>query len=252
MTERRPTAPEFIRTIPAEVEQYGPAAAIVLAHIRFRCQTEGPDRIIHEGSRWWQVTRRVMGEEAGLTPRAVGIALEKLGERVSAKYLADEGGQPWFYRVNEAATSSNTFSVGGATTSNTFSLGGSENVGTPLRKRAHPPTQTQSSPIYKELEEGERSAAPPPSSQSADGKQTFRPRCPKHIHDENPPSCHGCGEAREAAKAAAKAAEQRDAAERARIRAAIDGCRECDQYGRLDDLNDCPKHPNFRDRRVPA
>lgn len=30
------------------------------------------------------------------------------------------------------------------------------------------------------------------------------------------------------------------------IRRDIDGCRECDDYGRLDDLTDCPMHPNFR------
>jgi hypothetical protein len=29
-------------------------------------------------------------------------------------------------------------------------------------------------------------------------------------------------------------------------RAAIDDCTDCDAYGRLDDLTDCPKHPNFR------
>lgn len=238
--------PEFIRTIPAEVEQYGPAAAIVLAHIRFRCLTDGPDRIVHEDSRWWLVARRVMGREVGLTVRAVGIALERLGDRVSAKYLAGEGGQPWAYRVNDAETSRNTFSVGGATSSNTFPVGGTENVGTPIRKRAHPPTQTQSSPIYEELEEGERSAAPPLSGQSANGKPTYHPRCAKHIHTERPPKCGGCGDAREAAKAAATVAEQREADQRARTRAAIDRCRDCDQYGRLDDLSDCPKHLNFR------
>lgn len=246
MTERWPTAPEFIRTIPAEVEQYGPAAAIVLAHIRFRCQSEGPDRIVHEDVLWWQVARRVMGQEVGLTVRAVGIALERLGERVSAKYLAGEGGQPWFYRVNEAETSSNTFSVGGATSRNTYSVGGTENVETPLRKRPHPPTQTQSSPIYEELEEGGRSATAPPSSQSANGKQTFHPRCPKHIHDEYPPACGGCGQAREASKASAQTAQEREAQRRNQIRDAIDACGDCDQVGRLDDLSDCPKHPNFR------
>lgn len=31
------------------------------------------------------------------------------------------------------------------------------------------------------------------------------------------------------------------------IREAIDACDECDTYGRLDDLTDCPRHPNFRE-----
>lgn len=35
-------------------------------------------------------------------------------------------------------------------------------------------------------------------------------------------------------------------ARRAAIRAAIDDCPDCDSFGRLNDLSDCPKHPNFR------
>lgn len=30
------------------------------------------------------------------------------------------------------------------------------------------------------------------------------------------------------------------------VRSAIDACPDCDAVGRLDDLTDCPKHPNFR------
>ncbi len=35
-------------------------------------------------------------------------------------------------------------------------------------------------------------------------------------------------------------------ASRAAIRAAIDDCNDCDEYGRLRNLTDCPKHTNFR------
>ena len=92
-----------------------------------------------------------------------------------------------------------------------------------------------------------RAAAPPPAdSQTANGKPVYRPRCPDHIHDEFPPACGGCRRAREAAKIAADSAEERETEARAKIRAAIDECRHCDQYGRLDDLSDCPQHPNFR------
>lgn len=34
--------------------------------------------------------------------------------------------------------------------------------------------------------------------------------------------------------------------DREAIRTAIDDCDACDQFGRLDDLSNCPKHPNFR------
>ena len=30
---------------------------------------------------------------------------------------------------------------------------------------------------------------------------------------------------------------------------AIDKCKKCDQYGRLDDLTDCPRHDNHRNRK---
>ena len=42
-------------------------------------------------------------------------------------------------------------------------------------------------------------------------------------------------------------------AEKQRRRAitlAIDGCKDCDQYGRLDDLSDCPQHDNHRTREA--
>lgn len=248
----KPTRPTFIRVVPDEIEQHGAAAAILLAHIRFRCQTDGPDRIVREDGRWWQVARRVMGQEVGLTARAVGIALERLGDRVSAKYLAGEGGQPWAYQVTEAESSSNTFSMGGATSSNALLVGGTENVDTPVRKRRHPSTQTQSSLPSRELEEEGRSAAAPRSPQSASRKATYQPRCARHIHDENPPPCGGCGEARDAANVAAEAADKREAKRRDRIRADIDACRNCDQYGRTDDLADCPKHLNFRTAQASA
>lgn len=40
--------------------------------------------------------------------------------------------------------------------------------------------------------------------------------------------------------------------ESAVIRSAIDRCPDCDQYGRTDDLTDCPKHPNFRTAQASA
>lgn len=235
----------FIRVIPDEVLRFGPAAAIVLAHIRFRCESDGPDRVVHEGARWWQVSRRDIGTETGLSSRAIGIALEKLGEHVAAKYLAAEGGRPWAYRVKDDVASRNTFAQGDVTSRNTFTA-------PPLRKRHDPPTKTQSSPISSEVEEGGRSAPPTSSAQSANGKAAkwvrgpFGPRCTDHIDVEFPPACGGCGSAREAAKREDDQAVTDARAARAAITRAIDDCADCDAYGRLHDLSDCPRHPNHR------
>lgn len=85
---------------------------------------------------------------------------------------------------------------------------------------------------------------PQPSEQSANGKQLTR--CARHAHiadDADVPNCWDCKRAREDHEAA-------DARERAAIREAIDNCVDCDQFGRLDDLTDCPRHTNFRQHAV--
>lgn len=70
--------------------------------------------------------------------------------------------------------------------------------------------------------------------------------CSKHPIG-TPQGCQSCGEARIAHKAWEERRAARKAAADAAIRAAIDDCPlHCDSYGRDDDLNDCPGHPNFR------
>ncbi|RIS87879.1 hypothetical protein [Mycobacteroides abscessus] len=77
-----------------------------------------------------------------------------------------------------------------------------------------------------------------------------QPRCRKHFGVENPPDCPPCGLERERKEAIDKAEAERVEAERRAIRAAIDSCpNKCDDAGRLDDLSDCPLHPNFRQKR---
>lgn len=88
-------------------------------------------------------------------------------------------------------------------------------------------------------------------------------------HTDQPPSkfcdnhpdgtrdrCGDCANARRAFEAweAAQTEHDREAAERAdadrsAIRAAIDNCGNCDDFGRLDDLSPCPDHPNFGEGR---
>lgn len=76
---------------------------------------------------------------------------------------------------------------------------------------------------------------------STDGGGDDEPRCGRHRHIAQPPPCLDCKATR----------EQRDAnheADHRAIRAAIDNCHDCDDYGRLiyESNVDCPKHPNFR------
>ena len=83
--------------------------------------------------------------------------------------------------------------------------------------------------------------------QSTEGvRGPYGPRCREHINNPNPPRCIPCQNARVAAEADDEAERQRRAYTKAAIERAIDNCNDCDQYGRLDNLSDCPKHPNFR------
>ncbi|NKZ88804.1 hypothetical protein GS966_02530 [Rhodococcus hoagii] len=73
----------------------------------------------------------------------------------------------------------------------------------------------------------ETSSTPPPR------------RCPKHIHDDNPPNCHACGQARRAHEAwqtEQQRAERQAVSDAARARAEltrqqIDACDLCDETG---------------------
>jgi hypothetical protein len=76
--------PPFIRTLPDEVERYGAPAALVLAHIRYRCDSDGPDRFEVDGVRWWRVSHVDLGSEVGLSRQTVRTALRALNQVVSA------------------------------------------------------------------------------------------------------------------------------------------------------------------------
>lgn len=83
-------------------------------------------------------------------------------------------------------------------------------------------------------------------------------RCPKHVNWDTArhgkvPDCPGCRDAREAHKrwqADSKVARaDREAAvsvTKDEIQQAVEDCDDCDGFGRLDDLSDCPKHTNLR------
>jgi hypothetical protein len=65
-------------------------------------------------------------------------------------------------------------------------------------------------------------------------------------------NCRGCGDARLKFEAWKRTNDDRITELKATIRAGIDNCDQCDDYGRLDDQSDCPKHLNFRQLRKTA
>jgi hypothetical protein len=91
--------PPFIRVTPDEIERYGAAGAVVLAHIRYRCESDGPGRVEIDGVRWWRVSRRDMGHEVGLTLKVVRKALQALGRVVVAKHFPPLEDQSLAYRA---------------------------------------------------------------------------------------------------------------------------------------------------------
>ncbi|MGP4054290.1 hypothetical protein ACTWP6_05615 [Mycobacterium sp. 4D054] len=75
----------------------------MLAHIRFRCESEGANRFERDGFRWWRVSRRDLGEEIGASADTVKRALWKLGDAVvSANNLDNPEDQTRAYRPADA------------------------------------------------------------------------------------------------------------------------------------------------------
>ncbi|MBX9920810.1 MAG: hypothetical protein K2Y33_13455 [Mycolicibacterium frederiksbergense] len=104
----------------------------------------------------------------------------------------------------------------------------------------------------EELKEGGEAAgsrqadAPTPSSpQSANGKQTYHPRCPAHIHIEHPPACRPCKAVRVAAEEHTVADQARADSRRRARRDEITSCPDCDQNGWIEadtGVKRCPRH----------
>lgn len=91
--------PPYVMVIPDEAEQYGSTAAMVLAHIRFRCSKDGSDRFERDGYRWWRVSHLDLGREIGASRKSVMKALQHLGGAVvSANNVDDPRDQTRAYR----------------------------------------------------------------------------------------------------------------------------------------------------------
>lgn len=91
--------PSFIQVIPAEVERYGAQGAVLLAHIRFRCGSDGPGRLTVEGLRWWRVPLAQLAHETGLSVAGVRTALKALKDVVATEHFRPLSDQSRAYRV---------------------------------------------------------------------------------------------------------------------------------------------------------
>jgi hypothetical protein len=82
---------EFVRVVPAEIEKYGFAGATFVAHIRYRCMTDGPGRFVVDGVRWWRVTLAELAAELHVSKDVAQRTMKRLGNAVAAKHF----GEPW-------------------------------------------------------------------------------------------------------------------------------------------------------------
>jgi hypothetical protein len=93
--------PQHVKVVPAEVERYGGNAAIVLAHIRYRCESDGPGRIeADDDRRWWRVSLADLAHELGMSQKAIRTALRRLSNVVVANHFPPLEDQTLAYRVH--------------------------------------------------------------------------------------------------------------------------------------------------------
>jgi hypothetical protein len=86
---------------------------------------------------------------------------------------------------------------------------------------------------------------------SVDARQTPRPHCKDH-EENSPDPCPACLRRRKWDEAREEAAADELEAQRQKRRhlvEVIEDCPDCDQYGRRDDLSDCPKHLTLKEAK---
>lgn len=162
--------PLFIQVIPAEVERYGANGAILLAHIRFRCGSDGPGRLTVEGLRWWRVPLAQLAHETGLSVAGVRTGLKALKDVVATEHFRPLSDQSRAYRV---VNHENGADLPVADFNSWADLPDVENdisdaeIGNSRRRNQHLqlPKSTDVLPI-KKLEKGENAAGAPPGEQT--------------------------------------------------------------------------------------
>lgn len=97
--------PEFIKTVPADVERIGVEAAYVLALVRYVTSFEGEynGRRFIDGEMWWQASYADIGEAIGLSAETVRRILTRhlvpKGELLSQNPKSSAGDQTKAYRI---------------------------------------------------------------------------------------------------------------------------------------------------------
>lgn len=248
---------DFMLVRPDLVRRVGNGnAALVYARIEFRCAQPGQDRIEDETGRWWRVTSAALSDETGLTVDALRRTmprLEKLGEIESTKHrLHGPSDQTLSYRTTRLPAIRSNGRIHSVNRPNgrseALSIDGIDSVNRPNHHSVNWPNV----PPIEELEEGGAHAR----TEQASHAPTSEPprRCPKHLHDENPPNCHACGQARRAHEiwqTEQLRAERQAASEATRARAElsrqqIDACTLCDADGYVG-ASRCHHDPNQAD-----
>jgi len=245
------TRPEFIRVVPGEVERYGANAALVLAHIRFRCESDGPGRVIVDGVRHWRVSYAGLGSEVGLTARECRRAIEdRLGDALTAKHLAPLNNwsrayaltsqvplgsardQPEAAVVSPAVDESVRADPGGSSDDHTVSSADPGGSCTTYREAGE--GGERRSPV------GEGTAGVVMAESANEQKQPQR-YCSRHMPDGTDEPCGACGRRREAFD---RWTADASAAESARLREAATArrfsCGRCFDTGTVRNSNGVP------------
>lgn len=233
---------DFMLVRPDVVRRVGNGnAALVYARIEFRCAQAGLDRIEDETGRWWRASIPTVSAETGLTVKMARTALDnlaKLGEIETWTHrAAGVSDQTMSYRPMPLPANCPNGQIDLPEQADDWSAAcPNGQIELPEQADHHLPKRADV-PSIEELEEvGTRARTEQPSR--APASEPSR-RCPKHIHDDNPPNCHACGQARRAHatwQTDQQRAERQAVSDAARARAedrarALAACALCDETG---------------------
>ncbi|WP_236975245.1 MULTISPECIES: hypothetical protein [Mycobacterium] len=137
--------------MPDEVERYGAAAALVLAHIRYRCESNGPGRVTVAGVRWWRVSYSEFGSEVGLSGSAIRRALERLANSIEVAEHPPREDRRRSYKI--ASDQTEYESDKPASCHNTNPADHVPNSYDGLSKSTHPPVESDRCTTYRDLGE---------------------------------------------------------------------------------------------------
>ena len=147
----------FVRVVPAEIERYGFAGATFVAHIRYRCATDGPGRFVADGVRWWRVPLAELAAELHVSKDVAQRTIKRLGNAVTAKHFGDPEDRTRAYHVPPDVTTQNAESHRPELPERDSAPATQGRRGiapTPTRNRTDPDAKSRHVPLSGEGEEG--------------------------------------------------------------------------------------------------